>query len=599
MSKYHRVIGIDLGTTYSVVAAYDMDRNDVRVIPNKQGEPTTPSVVYVSPQGQVSVGKAAKEKLTRDPAGVIFEAKRLMGDSDGARGKAMARASGRDIDPELVSAHILKELKSCAERMIGEPVHDAVITVPAYFKEPQKNATREAAKIARLNPRAIINEPTAAAIAYGLESGEQQTFIVYDFGGGTFDVSIVRVVDERNVEVLGTGGDARLGGGDIDQKIVQWVLKRMNEQYGQDFSRDEKLVGRLRIEAERVKINLCNEDAPQDFVIANPAPSIEEICCNITPAEFEAMIQPLLERTIEQVNVALASAAKQHKLTLEDVEAFILVGGSSKIPAVSRVLKERFRKAVKSDLNPDEIVALGAARVALNYQPSLAAEIHDGAEVKLDMKAPVPEGVDSTGWKDVVSHTLGVGLVDDLYDPLISKDHVIPHKVVRDGYATAKDNQTSIYVPVYQGDHAKGSQNHLIGQVTINGLTPEPKGAHQFQITFALDGDGIFTGQILHMQTGKIEPITLDRGQGQITERKRLELSQRVAAGHIAAMQEADPMDTLVVQATEMMPALPPERQRELGELLTRLVRARADGDKASQGTSIAALTMLLLRNRN
>ena len=198
MGGYHKVIGIDLGTTYSVVAAYNFDKSDVKVIPNRQNEPTTPSVVYVSPQGQVSVGKAAKEKLVRDPQGVVFEVKRMMGESGRGGDKAMARAAGRDLDPELISAHILRELKQNAERLIGEPVHDAVITVPAYFKESQKNATREAAKIARLNPRLIMNEPTAAAVAYGLESGEPQTFAVYDLGGGTFDVSIVRIVERED-----------------------------------------------------------------------------------------------------------------------------------------------------------------------------------------------------------------------------------------------------------------------------------------------------------------------------------------------------------------------------------------------------------------
>nr|MBA3456090.1 Hsp70 family protein [Deltaproteobacteria bacterium] len=222
MAEYHKVIGIDLGTTYSVVAAYSYAKSDVKVIPNKQNEPTTPSVVYIGPNGQVSVGKAAKEKMSREPGNVIFEVKRIMGERNPLGQKSMARAGGRDLDPEFVSACILKELKQCAEKLIGEPIHDAVITVPAYFKEPQKNATAEAAKIARLNPLAIINEPTAAAVAYGLDKGEPQTFVVYDFGGGTFDVSVVRIEDERTASVLGTGGDAHLGGGDIDQQIVDW-----------------------------------------------------------------------------------------------------------------------------------------------------------------------------------------------------------------------------------------------------------------------------------------------------------------------------------------------------------------------------------------
>ncbi|MBA3539230.1 MAG: Hsp70 family protein, partial [Deltaproteobacteria bacterium] len=452
MAEYHKVIGIDLGTTYSVVAAYSYAKSDVKVISNRQNEPTTPSVVYIGPGGQVSVGKAAKEKMSREPGNVIFEVKRIMGERNPLGGKAMARAGGRELDPEFVSACILKELKACAEKLIGEPIHDAVITVPAYFKEPQKNATAEAAKIARLNPLAIINEPTAAAIAYGLDKGEPQTFIVYDFGGGTFDVSVVRIEDERTATVLGTGGDSHLGGGDIDQQIVDWVLRKMRDQHGRDFAQDAKLIGKLRLRAEMVKINLCNEGNAQEFVIENPTAGIDEINYTITSGEFDLMCRPILEKTLRQIDVALDSAAKNAGLKLDEVDAFVLVGGSSKIPAVTRVLKERYKKTVKSDLNPDEIVAMGAARFAASFTPSLAPEITDEAP-KIDSTAKVSAELANTNIKDVVSHTLGIGLIDDIYDPLIPKDHVIPHRVTRGGYTTARDNQTSIFVPVFQGDN--------------------------------------------------------------------------------------------------------------------------------------------------
>ena len=365
MAEYHRVIGIDLGTTFSVVAAYSYDKKDVKVIPNRQNEPTTPSVVYVAPDGRVSVGKAAKEKLARDPNRVIHEVKRLMGEQKDGR-KAMVHGEGVELDPEVVSAHILKELKACAEKVIGEPIHDAVITVPARFKEPQKNATREAAKIAKLNPRLIINEPTAAAVAYGLDSGEPQTFVVFDFGGGTFDVSVVRIMEDQTVEILGTGGDSHLGGGDIDQKIVDWALAKMKAQYGEDFRGNARLIGRLKLKAEQVKIHLCNERQRQDFFLEFPTPEIDEINYSLSPAEFDGMCRAILERTMTEVDVALESARSQHGLELDDVDAFILVGGSSKIPAVSRLLRERYKKTIKSNLNPDEIVAKGAARMGVN-----------------------------------------------------------------------------------------------------------------------------------------------------------------------------------------------------------------------------------------
>ncbi|MBK8920280.1 MAG: Hsp70 family protein [Saprospirales bacterium] len=421
MATYHKVIGIDLGTTYSVVAAYNFEKQDVMVIPNRQNEHTTPSVVYINPSGEISVGRSAKEKQQRDPEGVLIEVKRLMGEQDEAGVKKMVVVRNKQYHPELISACILKELKACAERMIGEPVHDAVITVPAYFKESQKNATREAAKIAKLNPR-LINEPTAAAVAYGLDSDEVQSFIVYDFGGGTFDVSIVRIENENTVEVVGIGGDANLGGGDIDEMLTQWFFGKMQAQYGSDFSNDKRLRGKARLEAEKVKINLCNdsETKVQEFVIANPVEGIEEACFSISLEEFERIIQDTLEKTLVQVQVALDSAQKNHEVTLEDVEAIILVGGSSKIPAVAKQLQARFNKPIKSNLNPDEIVAIGAARMAKNYEPSQAAVIKDDEELKpAEGVAAIGGGeLDSTNIKDVVSHTLGIGLYGDLYDPL-------------------------------------------------------------------------------------------------------------------------------------------------------------------------------------
>jgi molecular chaperone DnaK len=612
MAEYHRVIGIDLGTTFSVIAAYNFDREEVRVIPNRQNEPTTPSVVYVAPDGRVSVGKAAREKLARDPSGVIFEVKRLMGEQVDGK-KAMAHGAGRDFDPEFVSAHILKELKSCAEKVIGEPIHDAVITVPARFKEPQKNATREAAKIAKLNPRLIMNEPTAAAVAYGLDSGEPQTFVVFDFGGGTFDVSVVRIMDEQTVEILGTGGDPHLGGGDIDSQIVDWVLASMKRQFGQDFSRNDRLVGRLRLKAEQVKINLCNEKQTQDFFVEFPTPEIDEINYQLTLAAFDEMLTPLLTRAMAEVDIALASARDRHDLTMDDVDAIILVGGSSRIPKVAQVLTDRYHKPIKSNLNPDEIVAMGAARMAMNYEPSLAAEIEDDAVLKFDPKAAaIPEELTDTHIKDVVSHTLGIGLKDDIYDPLIPKDHVIPHRVIRKGYTTAQDNQTSIYVPVYQGDNPKASLNYLLGDVVIDNLAPQPKGSHQFQVTFALDADGIFFGELLHQQTGQVTPIKLSRGHGAMTEKKRIALAEIVDAGIVGPAAQAaegggppaglpqgtDPIKQLIDDATQRLPSLPATRQREVSEVLAQIEQARASNNARELAVLVARLTMLLVKSQ-
>jgi molecular chaperone DnaK len=610
MSDYHRVIGIDLGTTFSVVAAYHFDKQEVKVIPNRQNEPTTPSVVYIATDGRVSVGKAAREKLAKDPSRVIFEVKRLMGEQVNGQ-KAMAQVPGLKVDPEVVSGHILKELKIAAEKFIGEPIHDVVITVPARFKEPQKNATREAAKIARLNPRLIINEPTAAAVAYGLASGEPQTFVVFDFGGGTFDVSVVRIQDEQTVEILGTGGDPHLGGGDIDQQIVNWVLEQMKKQFGQDFKNNERLIGRLRLKAEQVKINLCNEKQPQDFFLEYPTPEIEEINYPLTLEQFDIILAPLMKRAMIEVDVALTSAKDRHDLTAEDIDAFILVGGSSRIPKVPQMLEERYHKPIKSNLNPDEIVAMGAARMALNYEPSKEAVIHDDKPLEFDKSTTPPDQLTDTHIKDVVSHTLGIGLKDDVYDALIPKDHIIPHRVARKGYTTAADNQTSIYVPVYQGDNPKASLNFKLGEVVIDGLEPLPKGGHQFQVTFALDADGVFTGELLDMRKSKVTPIKLDRGQGAMTEKKRIALSEVVERGIIApggdsggstavtaTPQPANPIQQLIAQARERLSSLPPNRQREMADILTQLEQAAATNDTRSMASLVAQLTMMLVASK-
>jgi molecular chaperone DnaK len=604
MSDYHKVIGIDLGTTFSVVAVYVLGKSEVTVIPNALNQRTTPSVVYIGKTGQISVGDAARQKLLRDPDGVVIEAKRLMGERSSDGKKQVLQANGRDCEPEFISACILKELKGYAEKFIGEPIHDAVITVPAYFKEPQKNATREAARLARLNPRLIVNEPTAAAVAYGLDDDEDSTFIVYDFGGGTFDVSIVRIKDGRQFDILGTGGDAQLGGGDIDKLIVDWALGNMRRDYGQDFSNDAKLIGKLRLEAERVKINLCAEDAVQQFFIDRPTKDIDEIEYFLAPGEFKKMIQPILDRTFKEVEVAMASAANLHGTSFDDVDAFILVGGSSKIPYVNQMLSEKFKKPVKADLNPDEIVAIGAARLAVDYPPSQAAELNGDAPLVFAPQASVPEGLTDPQIKDVVSHTLGIGLKDDVYDSLIEKDKYIPCSVTRKGYTTAQDNQTSIWVPVYQGDNPKASLNYSIGEVIIDNLPPEPAGHHQFEITFALDVDGIFFGQIVHQQTGERKDIKLQRGQDALVEKRRQEIIVMLERGSVepvstASGQNSNPITELLNQAKQRLNDLPATVQAELKEAIEQFERAVGTDNLREQVEANLKITSILSRYRN
>lgn len=607
MAEYHKVIGIDLGTTFSVVSVFSLAKGEVVVIPSPQNQRTTPSVVYIAKNGQLSVGESAQRKLERDPGGVIIEAKRLMGERDERGQKMMLSAAGRQFEPEFISAAILKELKGYAERFIGEPIHDAVITVPAYFKEPQKKATEEAARLARLNPRLLVNEPTAAAVAYGLEEDDDLTFVVYDFGGGTFDVSVVRVRNGRQFDILGTGGDARLGGGDIDAILIEWVLGRMKEEFGRDFSSDHRLLGKVRLEAERLKINLSNSGSPQEFELDQPTPEIDQVSYGITPAEFRRRITPILDKTRAEVDVAMASAAKKAGISWDDVDAFILVGGSSKLPFVREMLAETYNKPVKSDLNPDEIVSIGAARLAVDYPPSQYHEPDEAKPITIDEEAQLPQGLVDTQIKDVISHTLGIGLKDDKYDPLIEKDKYIPHRVHRKGYTTAEDNQTSIYIPVFQGDNPKASLNYEIGSVVISDLPPAPVGTHHFEVTFAIDANGIFLGELLQTETGEKKEIKLQRGEDGLVEKRRMELAQMLDSGSVVSMAdsapgeagaggagEPDQIATLIMRAQAAMNLLPSAAQADINAALVELILAQQSGNRMAQGQSVLKIRTLL-----
>jgi molecular chaperone DnaK len=385
----------------------------------------------------------------------------------------------------------------------------------------------------------------------------------------------------------------------------------MRADYQRDFSTDPKIVGRLRLEAERVKINLCNQDAGQEFFLANVAPEVDEINYSLGPAEFKKMLRPILERTRQQVDVAMDSAAKRHSLSWDDVDAFVLVGGSSKMPYVKQLLEEVYKKPVKSDLNPDEIVSIGAARLAVDYPPSQGVDIHGEEEIKIDKSAPVPQGLVDTQIKDVVSHTLGIGLKGDVYDALIEKDKYIPHKVNRKGYTTAEDNQTSIYIPVYQGDNPKASLNYQLGEVVISDLTPSPVGTHRFEVTFALDQDGVFFGEILHQQTGQKKEIKLQRGQGALVEKRRVDLADALDKGNVTVADTGAPtgagqpqpaggdrVNDLIDQAQKILDALPANEQTELSDALVQLAMAKANNNPREQTNAVLRITSVLNRHR-
>jgi molecular chaperone DnaK (HSP70) len=327
------------------------------------------------------------------------------------------------------------------------------------------------------------------------------------------------------------------------------------------------------------------------------------------------MVRPILERTRQQVDVAMESAGKRHQLTWDDVDAFILVGGSSKMPYVKQLLTEAYKKPIKSDLNPDEIVSIGAARLAVDYPPSQGVDIHGEQEIKIDKDAPVPSQLDSglidTQIKDVVSHTLGIGLKGDVYDPLIEKDKYIPHKVTRKGYTTAEDNQSSIYIPVFQGDNPKASLNYQLGDVVIAELTPAPVGTHRFEVTFALDQDGVFFGEVLHQQTGLRKEIKLQRGQGALVEKRRVDLADALDKGNVTVADAStsstnghtppktgDRVSELVEQSQRVLDSLPANEQAELSDALAHLVMAKANNNQKDQTNAVLRITSVLNRYR-
>jgi molecular chaperone DnaK len=342
----------------------------------------------------------------------------------------------------------------------------------------------------------------------------------------------------------------------------------------------------------------------QSFELDDPASDIERACYYISPTEFKRRVQVLLEKTRRQVDVAMESAGKKAGVTWDDVDAFVLVGGSSKIPFVREMLSETYKKPIKSDLNPDEIVSIGAARLAIDYKPSQGPEFDEDKPLIIEEGgAQLPDGLVPTDIKDVVSHTLGIGLKDDKYDPLIEKDKYIPARVHRKGYTTAEDNQTSIWIPVFQGDNPKASLNYQIGEVVIPDLSPAPVGTHHFEVTFALDANGIFNGQVAHTETGVVKEIKLQRGQDSLVEKRRIELADMLDQGSVVSLAAPagkeggdDRVAELITQAQAMLNRLPAAAQGELTTALTELILAQNSKDLQQQGQAIMRIRSILDR---
>ncbi|ADU52265.1 chaperone protein DnaK [Thermaerobacter marianensis DSM 12885] len=500
-----KVVGIDLGTTNSVVAV--LEGGEPTVITNAEGSRLTPSVVGWSKGGELLVGQVAKRQAVTNPERTIFSIKRFMGRRydevrdeagrvpykvvEGPNGDARVEVEGKLYSPEEISAMILRKLKQDAEAYLGEPVTQAVITVPAYFNDAQRQATKNAGRIAGLEVLRIINEPTAAALAYGLDKEEDQKILVFDLGGGTFDVSILELGDGV-FEVRATSGNNHLGGDDFDQRIIDWLAEEFKKEHGIDLRLDRMALQRLKEAAEKAKIELSstlstNINLP--FITAD-ASGPKHLDVTLTRAKFEELTADLVEATMGPTRRALEDAG----LKPSDIDKIILVGGSTRIPAVQRAIKEFFGKEPHKGVNPDEVVAMGAAIQA----GVLAGEVKDLVLV------------------DVTPLTLGVEVLGGVVEPMIPRNTAIPTSKSKI-FSTAADGQTRVEIHVVQGERPLARDNKTLGRFILDGIPPAPRGVPQIEVTFDIDVNGIVHVRAKDLGTGREQKITI-RSQGGLSE---------------------------------------------------------------------------------
>ncbi len=568
-----KIIGIDLGTTNSVVSV--MEGNEPKVIVNAEGSRLTPSVVGFAKNGERLVGQVAKRQAITNPENTIFSIKRFMGRKFEEVNEEMKmvpykveRASNGDVrievdkkmfSPPEISAMILQKLKQAAEDYLGEKVDRAVITVPAYFNDSQRQATKDAGEIAGLKVERLVNEPTAAALAYGLDRKKDETIAVYDFGGGTFDISVLEV-GEGVVEVKSTNGDGHLGGDNIDQRLIDWIVDEFRKDQGIDLSKDKMALQRLKEGAEKAKIELSSTAATDinlPFITAD-ASGPKHLNMQLTRAKFEQLVTDIIQKTMGPVKQAIADAGLQPK----DIDEVVLVGGSTRIPMVQRLVQEYFGKEPHKGVNPDEVVAIGAA-----VQGGVL-----GGDVKDVLLL------------DVTPLSLGIETLGGVMTKLIERNTTIPTRK-SEIFSTAADNQTSVEIKVHQGEREMAATNKLLGAFHLVGLPPAPRGIPQVEVTFDIDANGIMNVSAKDLGTGKEQKITITSSSG--LSKNDVERLVKDAESHAAEdkqrreeIEAKNQLDSLVYQVEKM---LSENRDKLAGGDVSNLETAISDARKAME----------------